>query len=55
MPTILASIKSARCAPLAGGSAASYADINVATLYSIAVQESGMRWCDGTFGLGRGR
>jgi hypothetical protein len=31
------------------GSAASYAGINVATLYSIAVQESGMRWRDGTF------
>ena len=31
------------------GSAASYAGINVATLYSIAVQESGMRWGDGTF------
>lgn len=31
------------------GSAASYAGINVTTLYSIAVQESGMRWRDGTF------
>ncbi len=31
------------------GSAANYAGINVATLYSIAVQESGMRWSDGTF------
>ena len=31
------------------GSAASYAGINVATLYGIAVQESGMRWSDGTF------
>jgi hypothetical protein len=30
-------------------SAASYAGINVATLYGIAVQESGMRWNDGTF------
>jgi hypothetical protein len=33
----------------AWGSAAAYAGINVATLYSIAVQESGMRWRDGTF------
>jgi len=31
------------------GSAANYAGINVATLYGIAVQESGMRWQDGTF------
>lgn len=31
------------------GSAAAYAGVNVATLYSIAVQESGMRWRDGTF------
>ncbi|MDO8827871.1 transglycosylase SLT domain-containing protein [Methylophaga sp.] len=31
------------------GSAANYAGINVATLYSIAVHESGMRWRDGTF------
>lgn len=31
------------------GAAASYAGINVATLYGIAVQESGMRWRDGTF------
>ena len=31
------------------GSAASYAGINVATLYGIAVQESGMRWRDGSF------
>lgn len=31
------------------GSAAAYAGINVATLYGIAVQESGMKWQDGTF------
>ncbi len=31
------------------GSAAVIAGVNVATLYSIAVQESGMRWRDGTF------
>jgi soluble lytic murein transglycosylase-like protein len=31
------------------GVAASYAGINVATLYGIAVQESGMRWRDGSF------
>lgn len=31
------------------GSAAAYAGINVATLYGIAVQESGMKWDDGTF------
>jgi hypothetical protein len=31
------------------GSAANNAGINVVTLYSIAVQESGMRWHDGTF------
>ena len=31
------------------GSAANYAGVNVATLYGIAVQESGMRWRDGTF------
>jgi hypothetical protein len=31
------------------GSAATYAGINVSTLYGIATQESGMRWKDGTF------
>lgn len=31
------------------GSAANLAGINVATLYGIAVQESGMRWYDGSF------
>ena len=31
------------------GSAASLAGIHVSTLYGIAVQESGMRWQDGTF------
>jgi hypothetical protein len=31
------------------GSAARYAGIDVATLYGMAVQESGMRWLDGTF------
>lgn len=31
------------------GSAAAEAGINVATLYGIAVQESGARWSDGTF------
>jgi soluble lytic murein transglycosylase-like protein len=31
------------------GGAARYAGINVSTLYGIAVQESGMRWRDGTF------
>jgi hypothetical protein len=31
------------------GRAAASAGVNVATLYSIAVQESGMRWRDGTF------
>jgi soluble lytic murein transglycosylase-like protein len=31
------------------GSAAAHAGVNVATLYSIAAQESGMRWHDGSF------
>jgi hypothetical protein len=31
------------------GRAAASAGVNVATLYSMAVQESGMRWRDGTF------
>ncbi|TAL51168.1 MAG: hypothetical protein EPN89_03950 [Methylovulum sp.] len=31
------------------GHAASYAGVNVATLYGIAVQESSMRWQDGSF------